>query len=62
MLYNCTRFVDAYLEAGGVYCYVAGREIVLNTILIVAGNQIGLAKLKNRRPDPQHDILDAISQ
>jgi len=45
-----------------VYCYVAGREIVLKTILIVAGNQIGLAKLKNRRPDPRHDILDAISQ
>ena len=46
-----------------MYCYVASRKIALNTIVIVADNQIGLAKLKNRihRLDPLHDILDAIS-
>ena len=60
MLYNCTGFVDVYLQVAGVYCYVGSRKIALNTILIVADKQIGPMKLKNRRSDPLHDILDAI--
>jgi len=60
MLYNCTGFVDVYLQVAGVYCYFASRKIALNTILFVADKQIGPVKLKNRRSDPLHDKLDAI--
>jgi len=60
MLYNCTSSVDVYLQVAGVYCYVASRKIALNTILIVEDKQIGPVKLKNRRSDPLHDILDEI--
>jgi len=60
MLYNCTGFVDVYLQVAGVYCHVGSHKIALNTIIIVADKQIGPVKLKNRRSDPLHDILDAV--
>jgi len=60
MLYNCAGFVDVYFQVADVYCYVGSPKTALNTMLIVADKQIGPVKLKNRRSDPLHDILDAI--